>query len=62
VGRAFLYHKIRLYIEISEFNDLKIVFDKHIILQVIAEFMRFENWVLNQEVICLPGGELTDFL
>lgn len=24
--------------------------------------MRLENWVLNQEVICLPGGELTDFL
>ena len=62
MGRAFLYYKIRMYIEISEFNDLKIVFDKHIILQVIADSMRFENWVLNQEVICLPGGKLTDFL
>jgi hypothetical protein len=50
------------YIEISEFNDLKIVFDKNIILQVIADSMRFENWVLNKELICLPGGELTDSL
>jgi hypothetical protein len=50
------------YIEISEFNDLKIVFDNHIILQIIADSMRFENWVLNQELICLPGGELTDVL
>jgi len=50
------------YIEISEFNDLKIVFDNHIILQIIADSMRFEYWVLNQELICLPGGELTDVL
>ena len=60
--KDYLVGAIIKYIEISEFNDLKIVFDKHIILQVIADSMRFENWVLNQEVICLPGGELTDFL
>jgi hypothetical protein len=60
--KDYLVGAIIKYIEISEFNDLKIVFDKHIILQVIADSMRFENWVLNQEIICLPGGELTDFL
>ena len=60
--KDYLVGAIIKCIEISEFNDLKIVFDKHIILQIIADSMRFENWVLNQEVICLPGGELTDFL
>lgn len=60
--KDYLVGAIIKYIEISGFNDLKIVFDKHIILQVIADSMRFENWVLNQEVICLPGGELTNFL
>lgn len=60
--KDYLVGAIIKYIEISDFNDLKIVFDNHIIFQVIADSMRFENWVLNQEVICLPGGELTDFL
>lgn len=60
--KDYVVGKIVKYIEISEFNDLKIVFDKNIILQFIADSMRFENWVLNQELICLPGGELTDFL
>jgi len=60
--KNYLVGAIINHIEISEFNDLKIVFDNHIILQIIADSMRFENWVLNQELICLPGGELTDFL
>ncbi|MBN2300275.1 MAG: hypothetical protein JXC31_03700 [Acholeplasmataceae bacterium] len=60
--KNYLVGAIIKYIESSEFNDVKIVFDKNIILQVVAGSVRFENWVLNQEVICLPGRELTDFL
>ena len=60
--KDYIVGNIVEHIEISEFNDLKIVFGNHIIIQIVADSMWFENWVLNQEVICLPGGELTDFL
>lgn len=60
--KKYLVGAIVNCIEISEFNDLKITFDKNIVLQIVADSMRFENWVIYQEIICLPGGELTDFL
>lgn len=44
--KDYLVGAIIKYIEISEFSDLKIVFDKHVILQILADSMRFETGYL----------------
>ena len=49
-------------ITISRFNDLTIEFEQGVLLQIIADSMKYENWVINQDIICLPGGELTHFI
>ena len=47
---------------ISKFNDLTIEFEQGLLLQIIADSMKYENWVINQDIICLPGGEMTHFI
>lgn len=47
---------------INEKNDLIIQFENDLELQVLVDRNRYENWEINQEVICLPGGVLTHFL
>ncbi|MCV2231355.1 hypothetical protein [Paracholeplasma manati] len=49
-------------ITISRFSDLTIELEQGVVLQIIADSMKYENWVINQDIICLPGGELTHSL
>ena len=49
-------------ITISRFNDLTIEFEQGVLFQIIADSMKYENWVINQDIICLPGGEVTHFI
>lgn len=46
----------------KEINDLYIELTNGYIMQLIVESNQYENWVLNEEIICLPGGEVTYFI
>ncbi|MBU1093121.1 MAG: hypothetical protein KKH01_01525 [Firmicutes bacterium] len=60
--RKYINGAIVKNITIGKFNDLTIKFEQGILLQIIVDSMIYENWVINQDVICLPGGEITHFL
>ena len=50
----------KLYI--NEIHDLNILLVNHTLIQLMVSSTTYENWSINQEIICLPGGELTHFL
>ncbi|MDX9807790.1 MAG: hypothetical protein RBS87_04415 [Acholeplasma sp.] len=50
----------KLYI--NEIHDLNIQLVNHTLIQLMVSSTTYENWSINQEIICLPGGELTHFL
>lgn len=50
----------KLYI--NEIHDLYIQLVNHTLIQLMVSSTTYENWSINQEIICLPGGELTHFL
>lgn len=42
--------------------DLILVIDGGLELQLLTLSSQYENWVVNQELICLPGGKIDCFL
>ncbi|XMB71661.1 hypothetical protein RJI07_06005 [Mycoplasmatota bacterium WC30] len=42
--------------------DLILVIEGGLELQLLTLSSQYENWVVNQEVICLPGGEIDYFI
>ncbi|MCV2231349.1 hypothetical protein [Paracholeplasma manati] len=50
----------KLYI--NEIHDLNILLVNHTLIQLMVSSTTYENWSINQEIICLPGGELTHLL
>jgi hypothetical protein len=49
-------------LSLNEVHDLAIHFENHTSIQLLVSSTKYENWSINQEIICLPSGELTHFL